>query len=107
MVRASYVTVRPDLPRYPTWHGAPYHGTSPWSLPWGASGANQLHPKPAIRHWVVLMGTEGGDAIVMEPNHHSPARPEKVAYDRISLAALNAAYLAGGRIAVVPTRSVA
>lgn len=95
-------------PRYPNWKA--YRGRlrpAPWAEPLGHAGANQF-PKPAIRHWVVFSGVETGMALVTpEPNHSSPARPENVAYDRISLAALEAAYVAGGRIAVVPTRSVA
>jgi hypothetical protein len=95
-------------PRYPNWKGYRGHPTpAPWAEPAGHAGANQFGPKPAIRHWVVFAGIEAGLAVVAEPNHASGARPEKVAYDRISLAALEAAYIAGGKIAVIPTRSVA
>lgn len=99
--------------RYPNWRG--YHGRprpGPLAQPFGHAGANQF-PKPAILHWVVFAGIQKGGpynglAVVFEPNHGSPARPEKVAVDYITLADLNRAYLAAGsRIAVVPNRAVA
>jgi hypothetical protein len=107
------VVIVVDYPTYPNWQR--YGGTArptPWAKPWGKAGANQF-PKPRIKHWVVLAGgalTEGpykGLLAVMEPNHRSASRPQKVAIDYVSPASLEAAYNAGGKIAVVPTRSVA
>jgi hypothetical protein len=98
---------------YPGWKGYRGHPRpTPWSQPYGKSGANQ-YPLPRFLHWVVLAGpamTVGpykGLLPVMEPNHDSPARPENVVIDYITPAALEAAYgAAGKRIAVVPNRSV-
>lgn len=101
------VAIVVHYPEYPNW--SRYHGVTrphPWAAPENRAGANQF-PKPGILHWILLAGEETGALVTVEPNHDSPARPENVAYDRVSVAALELAYNRGGRIAVVPTRSVA
>jgi hypothetical protein len=85
---------------------------TPWAKPYGHAGANQF-PKPNILHWIVVAGVMAsgpyrGLVATFEPNHDSPARPENVAIDYVSPAALEHAYRAAGkRIAIVPNHAVA
>lgn len=112
LTRKGPVMLVVRYPKYPAWRG--YRGVArptPWAKPYGKAGANQF-PRPDILHWVVWCGTMktgpyAGLEAVVEPNHDSPARPENVAVDYITRAALSAAYRATPKaIAVVPLRSL-
>lgn len=59
----------------------------------------------------VLVGTDTHEddthwGVVRDPNHNSPARPERPAYDLISLPQLNRMLNSYGRLVLVPTRVV-
>lgn len=74
---------------HPHWHG--YRGATGrpngYAHPSGAAGRNQF--TWGGRHAILLLGYTSSSAVyVMEPNHNSPARPQKVAYDVISVAQL-------------------
>lgn len=98
--------------RYPAWRLYRHRSTTaPYAQPAGHAGRNQFGVDFA--HWVVIVGTMkagpfAGWIAVMEPNHDSPARPERVVIDYVRpgdlKAAVNAAF--AKTIAVVPSRSI-
>lgn len=108
-------------PDHPEWKGYRYAGLvangrrNGFSWPWAKSGKNQLGSS-YFRHAILLIGIApipdwGGrlGCYVMEPNHNSPARPEDVAYDILTLnqvRTLISRYDAtsGGSYALRPTR---
>lgn len=82
---------------HPEWRGYRYGGVTAsgrrngFAWPWGKAGRTQISGFVG-RHAVVFIAVapipEWGRRLgvyVMEPNHGSPARPEKVAYDVISI----------------------
>lgn len=102
-------------PKWPNW--SQYAGRNrprPWAEPLNRAGRNQF-AGGLIEHWVTGFGRDAAhpgirDLAVMEPNHNSPARPQKVAVDWVAVGDANAAYRESIRhvlnnlTAVVPTR---
>lgn len=91
------VLVGEIYPDHPEWQGYRYFGVTAngrrngYSWPRRASGKTQLGSS-YFRHAIVFIAVApipawGGQlgVYVMEPNHGSPARPEKVAYDVITI----------------------
>lgn len=117
------VMVGEMYPDHPEWQGYRYRGRTAtgrrngFSWPRRKSGATQLG-STYFRHAVLLIGIApipawGGQlgCYVMEPNHNSPARPEDVAYDILTLTQVRTLidrYGAtnGGSYAIHPTRVV-
>jgi hypothetical protein len=102
---------------HPEWRGCTYLGATADGKPNGyarpskAAGKNQLKGFSG-RHAIVLLGyTDSNNVYVMEPNHRSPARPQSVAYDIITVAqfrVLIAAYKAsnGSTYCAHPTKKL-
>lgn len=88
---------------WPNWKGYRNHyRPRPWARPRGRAGRNQFTGFYGS-HAVALLGfrriIRNGKFIrnacaVLEPNHASPARPEKVPYDIVTQSELNKAYRA-------------
>lgn len=101
-------------PEWPNWQS--YAGRTrptPWAEPLRHAGRNQFDGG-LIEHWVLGLGRDLKRAstrnlAVMEPNHNSPARPQKVALDWVNPVHARAAYMASVKHglnnlqAVIPT----
>ena len=125
LLRASKIGPCMFAIRYGDWpNWAHYDGHTrprPWARPLDKAGRNQFSGFTGS-HACCLLGykriaTPKGtfirnDAFVMEPNHDSPARPERVPFDIVTQTQLNAAYKAvqtklhwSNTVAFIPTRS--
>lgn len=99
---------------WPEWRGYRYGGQTAdgrpngYARPYGKAGKTQLTGFEDGRHMGGILGYLGSSEVyVMDPNHGSPSRPEKVAYDVISTAQLSRIIKSfSPTYAVIPTRSL-
>ena len=98
---------------HPAWkgyRGAPSRPPNGFARPTGAAGRNQF--SWSGRHAILLLGyTDSNTVYVMEPNHDSPARPQNVAYDVITVAQFRAVVAAwkrsvGNTYCAYPTKAI-
>jgi hypothetical protein len=108
---------------WPEWKGYRYGGTyadgrpNGYATPSGKAGRTQLAGFNYGAHFGVVLGTAIDDrnpdlVYAWEPNHGSPSRPEKPAYDRMTRAQFTVVYdsyrkvLGRTAYAVVPTKTL-
>jgi hypothetical protein len=98
---------------HPAWRGyrgVPARPANGYARPTGGAGRNQFNWSG--RHAIVLLGyTDSNTVYVMEPNHDSPARPQNVAYDVITVAQFRAVVAAwkrsvGNTYCAYPTKAL-
>jgi hypothetical protein len=80
---------------HPEWRGYHYAGLTANSTPNGYARPLEKAGKTQLtgftgRHAGVLLGYDGDNVYVMEPNHNSPSRPENPPYDILTVAQFKA-----------------
>lgn len=98
---------------HPVWQGyrgQPSHPVNGFAYPLGRAGRNQFNWSG--RHAIVLLGyVDAKNVYVMEPNHDSGARPQKVPFDVMTIAQFRALVAAwkrsvGNTYCAYPTKAL-